>query len=294
MPFPLEKLPYGLRRRLRELATPAEANVLQMAAPKYCGLHPIQRVQRIDHVEFVINSDSNLLLRCWNTAMSLPKDDLVFRISMELHINNFMLSDSPQLILERFLLAPGTVKFMDCIIDSIFIQNLVACMERQVSMLHFINCTIPERKTAHIICNSNAFKSLKTLILSHVKTSLNSWMDAFLQTKSCTLNYFAISNASPTVFKVNKYKFHKFFKKQKSVFRMHIYLNVPVIQAETQIKTLFGSYFKCLSKVPMKVYKYVLVTTLFTIPENDRRYYVLRKKKYVYEDDDVFYSLDYS
>uniref|UniRef100_A0A7E4W7W3 SHSP domain-containing protein n=1 Tax=Panagrellus redivivus TaxID=6233 RepID=A0A7E4W7W3_PANRE len=80
MPFPLEKLQYGLRRRLRELAYPTEASALQLAAPNYSGLQPIQKVKLTDEVEFYIDKESNLLLRREDTPMSLPKDDEVFRI----------------------------------------------------------------------------------------------------------------------------------------------------------------------------------------------------------------------
>uniref|UniRef100_A0A7E4VKP3 Methyltransf_11 domain-containing protein n=1 Tax=Panagrellus redivivus TaxID=6233 RepID=A0A7E4VKP3_PANRE len=43
MPFPYQSLPYGLRGRLRELATPIEALHIQIAAGHHCsGLQPFQ------------------------------------------------------------------------------------------------------------------------------------------------------------------------------------------------------------------------------------------------------------
>uniref|UniRef100_A0A7E4UNH5 Uncharacterized protein n=1 Tax=Panagrellus redivivus TaxID=6233 RepID=A0A7E4UNH5_PANRE len=280
MPYPLEKLPYGLRRRLRKLATPGEAYAFQIAAPNYSGLQPIQRVQPINRVKFKIDENSNLLLRHRKTLIDLQEDDL-FQICDTISITNFKLSDSSQLILDRAVLAPVFVDFCNCIINSTFIRSLVSRMQQQVHCLCFENCIIPEKKVAKIVCNANAFKSLTSFGLIHSKTSMASWIDGFLEAKISTIQEFLVSDDSASVFKINKIKFLEFYKAQHYKFKMRIEMSDRIVKTEKQLKALFGKHFKCLPEKPRNVHKFVHVNR-----GSVNRYYVPKKKVYICDEDD--------
>uniref|UniRef100_A0A7E5A1I6 FBD domain-containing protein n=1 Tax=Panagrellus redivivus TaxID=6233 RepID=A0A7E5A1I6_PANRE len=280
MPYPLEKLAYGLRRRLRELATRSEAYAFQIAAPNMAGLQPIQKVSPKFDIMLAIDEDVKLLLRFNNNIIPLQSDPF-FRSSLSLEIRNFKLADSPQLILERALLSPQIVHFTNCIINSTFIRTLLSRMEGQVRNICFHHCIIPEKKVAKIFCNANAFKSLEYLIFNHSKTSMAGWIDGFLEAKTSTLREFRVKDNSASVFQINKKKFLQFFKAQHYLFKMDITISDRIIKTEKQMKALFGRHFKCQYFQPKIIQKYVIVHC-----GSVTRYYVFLQKVYISDDDD--------
>uniref|UniRef100_A0A7E4VXH6 F-box domain-containing protein n=1 Tax=Panagrellus redivivus TaxID=6233 RepID=A0A7E4VXH6_PANRE len=256
MPYPLEKLQYGLRRRLRELTTPAEAYALQVAAPHYSGFQPVQKCQRVYTVHISMNRNSNLSMI--EKPQQEPDRDLnnspdySFYCVQDMIIKKFMLTDSPRLILDKFLLAPTAVCFDRCIIDASFVQQFAAHMERPLIRLSLVNCIIQSETAATYTCD--AFNSLRKLTLMNCDlpaleraSSFPFLVDALLEMNCTTLQCIDLHSDSLSVLDIDVDKFMTFFKAQRDAVTISFEISCdPDLQElENKLNTLFSDkHFK--------------------------------------------------
>uniref|UniRef100_A0A7E4ZZ55 F-box domain-containing protein n=1 Tax=Panagrellus redivivus TaxID=6233 RepID=A0A7E4ZZ55_PANRE len=277
MPYPIEKLQYGLRRRLRELATPAEAYALQIAAPNYSGLQPIQMCQSVDDVEFCMNQHSKLsiigrILYTNGTRHLNLADNRIYG-PKTISVNNFSLTDSPRLILDQFRWAPTGLDFDNCIIDASFIQQLAAHMERPLLTLSLHNCSIQSETVAtyKAYCEPPAVKGASSFPL---------FLDAFLQMNCTTLEHVDIYSNSLSVLDIDKDKFLTLFMAQrKETTFMFVLTCTPNEQEfEKKLNILFSDqhYERLLTSSPVKEKKiYVGFADCYDCEA--RYFYVVRK-----------------
>uniref|UniRef100_A0A7E4UQL5 F-box domain-containing protein n=1 Tax=Panagrellus redivivus TaxID=6233 RepID=A0A7E4UQL5_PANRE len=219
MPYPLEKLQYGLRRRLRELTTPAEAYAIQIAAPSYSGFQPIQKCQLFEKSEFCVDEQNRLVITA-DAIVELQHDRLFTVINNLVCINLTPIHRNT--ILAHFRLEPKHVTFRDCNVDTAFIQAFIVSLKKGVTHLTIGSCNITVENATKLI-RAASFKSLQVFYLNAL-SSMKIWIETFRKVKCTSLTKFDVYVSDPWVFDFDLNTFLKFFRNQSSEFELLFHL----------------------------------------------------------------------
>uniref|UniRef100_A0A7E4UQA7 Sulfotransfer_1 domain-containing protein n=1 Tax=Panagrellus redivivus TaxID=6233 RepID=A0A7E4UQA7_PANRE len=98
-----------------------------------------------------------------------------------------------------------------------------------------------------MICNAPAFKNLKHFTtLKPADSSVSTWIEAFAESECTSLKGFNVFDTSPSVFKIDKNVFLKFFKAQPDNFIMNfqMYEETKPDRVADVLKDLFGKHFE--------------------------------------------------
>uniref|UniRef100_A0A7E4VY41 Uncharacterized protein n=1 Tax=Panagrellus redivivus TaxID=6233 RepID=A0A7E4VY41_PANRE len=213
MPYPLEKLQYGLRRRLRELATQSETYALQIAAPNYSGFQPVQKVRSLTRAVFVKNEENNLEKILYPVQPQNSHEMQLYIVSNKLTFENFTPDFKLSTILDNFWFAPKNVQFYDCRLDEIFIQSFVNVVKNAIQQISFWPSSFTSKNGAKMLSNSPAFSALESFtVMEPMLPSVDWWIKVFVEKKCFSLKEFNVHNAPLSVFDIDKEVLLKFIK----------------------------------------------------------------------------------
>uniref|UniRef100_A0A7E4W3I4 DUF3616 domain-containing protein n=1 Tax=Panagrellus redivivus TaxID=6233 RepID=A0A7E4W3I4_PANRE len=236
MPYPLEKLAYGLRQRLRELATLSEAYDLQIAAPNYYGLQPIQKLRPVSNATFLINQNG-ILIKFLNDKRFLAdiSDDLIFHIvSTTLKFEGVKQTHKFSMFADNFRLVPNMLYFYDCVLKrTTFVEPFLSSLTSSITHLE-LDGTTTSQNAARAICSAPAFKNLEEFYI--FKPSYPSpifWMEALAEAKCNSLKVMYIADASLATLQIDKDFFLNFIKAQRDGFEMCICMHEETDRIKT-------------------------------------------------------------
>uniref|UniRef100_A0A7E4USU6 RNA-directed DNA polymerase from mobile element jockey-like n=1 Tax=Panagrellus redivivus TaxID=6233 RepID=A0A7E4USU6_PANRE len=216
MPYPLEKLQYGLRRRLRELTTRSEAYDLQIAAPNYYGFQPIQKIQTLQHARFKINKNNRLKLLLKTDHYTRAKTNnlpLLYIVSEQLAFQNFTPNHKFSLIPDNFRFAPKMLLLYDCLLDETFIRSFLNAVNNPIQSIDLYPSSFTTENAAKMLCESTLFSALEEFTVQEpTYPSATWWIKAFVEAKCNSLKSFKVCNALPHVLEIDKEVLCKFVK----------------------------------------------------------------------------------
>uniref|UniRef100_A0A7E4V5A9 F-box/LRR-repeat protein n=1 Tax=Panagrellus redivivus TaxID=6233 RepID=A0A7E4V5A9_PANRE len=252
MPFPLSSLPYGLRQRLRELVTPAEAYDLQIAAPNFVGFQPLQKLQKIGNCTMGLKIQSVRLCFPFYFDDAPPIDiaeNSLYGIDQLLWIAQVKPPDVPDIktlaIFDHFKLTPDYISFHTCCIDANLL-SVATLMQRPVNKLWFTNCTYNLKEPLKTICN--AFKHLTFVGFENYSPFGNEWLDVFTAANYINMTNCCFRDASLDTLNVNIDALIKFFEAQDKDFKISIVMSEYIDWAilYDTIDNLLGKHFECI------------------------------------------------
>uniref|UniRef100_A0A7E4VVI0 DUF38 domain-containing protein n=1 Tax=Panagrellus redivivus TaxID=6233 RepID=A0A7E4VVI0_PANRE len=174
MGYCIAHLPYGLRRRLSEVATPLERYNLQVAAgskdicPPFLQMLQTKKLSLEFRVLKGVLTVSELLEDDSVEPFVVAPDDLVL-CEMDVCFRNMNVDDLEAPIFQHFMLKPAAIQFVECDDTAAFYQKVSAMTNAAADRITICNATP--------VCFKDVFESFPETTRLYLHTVLpNGWM----------------------------------------------------------------------------------------------------------------------
>uniref|UniRef100_A0A7E4VB87 F-box domain-containing protein n=1 Tax=Panagrellus redivivus TaxID=6233 RepID=A0A7E4VB87_PANRE len=244
MSYPMQTLTYGLRRRLHELATPSEIFTLQVAAPYFHGLQPVQKTRPVDTVTIKV-ADNQILVKGTNGGTEVDVADGFINLHNGLHIYDYVVEKPVDW--GNFRLAPKYISLYGCKISEALVSSFVAQNLQTVKQLAIDGrCSFESAKVVKMLCSAQLLAPLEKLVINDgCGASLNCWLEALIESQHPSVRAMYWEDATLMTLQINKYMFERLIRLQQENFNLEIYFNnsARIVRVEKQLSEFFDHAF---------------------------------------------------
>uniref|UniRef100_A0A7E4W146 FTH domain-containing protein n=1 Tax=Panagrellus redivivus TaxID=6233 RepID=A0A7E4W146_PANRE len=244
MSYPMQTLTYGLRRRLHELATPHEVFALQVAAPYYHGLQPVQKIRPVDTVTITV-ADNKVLVKGSNGATEVDVADGFINLHNGLQFHDYVVEKPVDL--GNFRLAPKYINLYGCKISEALVSSIVAQNLPTVKQLAIDGrCSFESDKVAKMLCSAPLLTPLEKLVINDgCGASLNCWLEVLIESQHASMRTLYLEDATLMTLQINKFMFERLIRLQQDNFKLEIHFNngARIVKVEKQLSEFFDHAF---------------------------------------------------
>uniref|UniRef100_A0A7E4WCS0 F-box domain-containing protein n=1 Tax=Panagrellus redivivus TaxID=6233 RepID=A0A7E4WCS0_PANRE len=249
MPYPLLKLPYGLQRRLRSLATPKETYNLQVAIGHHKSyLHPHQICfTKYSYYLYIINKGGNIILTDTSPWFNINKvldwkNGSLRPVRYELQMYYLQKSDYDSPIFDHLLISCHKIALIKSVLNPTTFNKLVKqCKPERITEFVAVYYISPFL-TVPMICD--AFCNLQSLYLAASDHVTKNWLKEILNFRKLNLKKLRVGGRFDNLFGFEPQELSQLFQREDPGFYLTLNCWHPPTNAARRIRQKFGLHFE--------------------------------------------------